>query len=89
VLNDLIYPPLSYTHALASLYIRFRTKLPGPMIRINQLTPALAIQTSAYNNMCYLCEKYAPIDGIAPYNPLIDPSLTGACIVPHLADGLI
>ena len=39
--------------------------------------------------MCYLCEKYAPIDGIDKYNPQIDPSITGACIVPHLAEGLI
>ncbi|KAK4113335.1 hypothetical protein N656DRAFT_828446 [Canariomyces notabilis] len=30
------------------------------------------LRKTAYNNMCYLCEKYAPIDGIAPYNPLID-----------------
>ncbi len=39
--------------------------------------------------MCYLCEKYAPLDGIDKYDPLIDPALTGASIVPHLADGLI
>jgi hypothetical protein len=43
----------------------------------------------AYNNMCYLCEKYAPIDGIDKYDPQIDPSITGARIVPHLAEGLI
>jgi hypothetical protein len=44
---------------------------------------------SAYNNTSYLCEKYAPIDGIDKYDPSIDPSLTGACIDPHLADWLI
>ena len=43
----------------------------------------------AYNNMCYLIEKYAPIEGIDKYDPRIDPSLTGAQIVPHLDDGLI
>ena len=32
--------------------------------------------------MCYLCEKYAPIDGIGKYDPGIDPSITGARIVP-------
>jgi hypothetical protein len=33
--------------------------------------------------MCYLCEKYAPIDGVAKYDPSIDPPITGARIVPH------
>lgn len=33
--------------------------------------------------MCYLCEKYAPVDGIDRYDPSIDPSLTGVRIVPH------
>jgi hypothetical protein len=33
--------------------------------------------------MCYLCEKYAPLEGVDEYNPSIDPSLTGARIVPH------
>lgn len=42
---------------------------------------------SAYNNMCYLCEKYAPIDGIDRYDPQKDPSVTGARIVVH--EGLI
>lgn len=44
---------------------------------------------SAYNNMCYLIEKYAPIDGIDRYDPDIDPSVTGARIIPHLGEGLI
>lgn len=45
--------------------------------------------SSAYNNMCYLIEKYAPIDGIDKYDPLIDPSITGARITPHLAEGFV
>jgi protein-ribulosamine 3-kinase len=49
----------------------------------------MLIHLSAYNNMCYLCEKYAPIDGIDKYDQRIDPSITGARIVPHLAEGLI
>ena len=43
----------------------------------------------AYNNMCYLIEKYAPVEGIDKYDSRIDPSLTGARIVPHLDDDLI
>lgn len=39
--------------------------------------------------MCYLIEKYAPIDGISQYDPLIDPSITGARITPHLSEGFI
>jgi len=39
--------------------------------------------------MCYLIEKYAPIQGIDKYKPDIDPSITGATIIPHLADGFI
>lgn len=50
---------------------------------------SLTFSRRAYNNMCYLCEKYAPIDGIDKYDPMIDPSITGARIVPHLAEGLI
>jgi hypothetical protein len=37
--------------------------------------------------MCYLCEKYAPIEGIDKYDPQIDPSITGARIIVH--EGLI
>lgn len=47
------------------------------------------LRRTAYNNMCYLIEKYAPIDGIDRYDPDIDPSLTGARIIPHLGEGLI
>lgn len=32
----------------------------------------------AYNNMCYLIDKYAPIEGIDKYDPRLDPSVTGA-----------
>lgn len=39
--------------------------------------------------MLYLCDKYAPVEGIDKYDPGIDPWLTGASIVPHMADGLI
>ncbi|KAH9905902.1 Fructosamine kinase-domain-containing protein [Xylariomycetidae sp. FL2044] len=45
--------------------------------------PQNELRKTAYNNMCYLCEKYAPIDGIDRYDPGIDPTLTGACIKPH------
>ncbi|KAK4119054.1 hypothetical protein N657DRAFT_637582 [Parathielavia appendiculata] len=37
----------------------------------------------AYNNMCSLCKKYAPVAGIAKYEPAIDPELTGPQTVPH------
>ena len=39
--------------------------------------------------MCYLSEKYAPIEGIGKYDPSIDPALTGARIVPHSAEDLV
>ncbi|KAK3903586.1 Fructosamine kinase-domain-containing protein [Staphylotrichum tortipilum] len=29
------------------------------------------LRKTAYNNMCYLCEKYAPIEGIAKYDPRV------------------
>ena len=51
--------------------------------------PGSILRKTAYNNMCYLCEEYAPIDGIDKYDPRIDPSITGAGIVPHLLEGLI
>ncbi|KAI0118717.1 Fructosamine kinase-domain-containing protein [Nemania sp. FL0031] len=51
--------------------------------------PRSPLRKTAYNNMLYLCEKYAPIDGVDKYDPRIDPSVTGECIVPHLAEGLI
>ena len=39
----------------------------------------------AYNNMCYLCEKFAPIDGIDKYDPVKDPSVTGVILKPTFA----
>lgn len=36
------------------------------------------IQSRAYNNMCYLIGKYAPIDGVDSYDPSLDPFITGA-----------
>ena len=51
--------------------------------------PGSILRKTAYNNMCYLCEKYAPIDGINEYDPRIDPSMTGDSILPHLLEGLI
>jgi protein-ribulosamine 3-kinase len=32
--------------------------------------------------MCYLCEKFAPLDGIDKYDPQKDPSITGARVLP-------
>ncbi|KAK0702880.1 Fructosamine kinase-domain-containing protein [Apiosordaria backusii] len=51
--------------------------------------PNSSLRKTAYNNMLYLIEKYAPLDGLDRYDSSIDPSITGACIVPHLAEGLI
>ncbi|KAF1851055.1 uncharacterized protein K460DRAFT_401082 [Cucurbitaria berberidis CBS 394.84] len=51
--------------------------------------PGTSLRKSAYNNMCYLCEKYAPVEGIDKYDPRIDPSVTGAYITPHLAGNLV
>ncbi|KAI1460209.1 Fructosamine kinase-domain-containing protein [Annulohypoxylon moriforme] len=48
--------------------------------------PGTILRKTAYNDMCYLCERYAPIRGIDKYNPQIDPSLTGAWIVPHMPE---
>ncbi|KFY46115.1 hypothetical protein V495_02643 [Pseudogymnoascus sp. VKM F-4514 (FW-929)] len=49
--------------------------------------PGSLLRKTAYNNMLYLCEKYAPIDGLDSYDPRFDPSITGASIVPH--EGLV
>ena len=38
---------------------------------------------SAYNDMCYLCEKYAPLEGLGKYDPSQDPEVTGASIMVH------
>ena len=34
----------------------------------------------AYNDMLYLCEKYAPLEGLGTYRPENDVSVTGAYI---------
>ena len=60
-----------------------------PLLAVRGCMLTLGVTIRAYNNMCYLIEKYAPIEGIDKYDSRIDPSLTGACIVPHLDDGLI
>ncbi|EHK27169.1 uncharacterized protein TRIVIDRAFT_188080 [Trichoderma virens Gv29-8] len=51
--------------------------------------PKSDLRKTAYNNMCYLCEKYAPIDGIDKYNPQIDPAIIGVRIIPHIEEDLI
>lgn len=51
--------------------------------------PQSSMRKTAYNNMLYLIEKYAPLNGVDKYDPNIDPSIMGACIVPHLAEGFI
>ena len=38
---------------------------------------------SAYNDMCYLCEKYAPLEGLGKYDSEKDPEVTGARIKVH------
>ncbi|KAL2047679.1 hypothetical protein N7G274_000721 [Stereocaulon virgatum] len=38
---------------------------------------------TAYNDMCYLCEKYAPLEGLGKYDSEKDPSVTGASIQVH------
>ncbi len=38
---------------------------------------------SAYNDMCYLCEKYAPLGSLGKYDAGKDPSVTGARIMAH------
>ena len=42
------------------------------------------VQCRAYNDMCYLCEKYAPLDGLGKYDSHKDPSVTGARIAVQL-----
>lgn len=36
--------------------------------------------------MGYLCEKYAPIDGIDKYDAKKDPSITGTRLVPEIME---
>ncbi|KAL6695294.1 Fructosamine kinase domain-containing protein [Trichoderma pleuroticola] len=37
--------------------------------------PGIITRSIAYNDMCYLCEKYAPLDGIAKYDTSKDPTV--------------
>lgn len=37
----------------------------------------------AYNDMCYLCEKYAPLEGLGKYDSSKDPSVPDALITVH------
>lgn len=37
----------------------------------------------AYNDMCFLCERYAPLENIGKYDPEKDPNVTGSRIVVH------
>ncbi|KAK1723075.1 Fructosamine/Ketosamine-3-kinase [Colletotrichum acutatum] len=45
--------------------------------------PGSQLRSSTCNSMLYLCEKYAPIDGIGKYDKSIGPIETGARIVSH------
>ncbi|KAL6912641.1 hypothetical protein ACHAPO_012046 [Fusarium lateritium] len=44
--------------------------------------PGSITRHTAYNNMCYLCEKYAPIEGIDKYDPALDPIVSGLGLLP-------
>ncbi|KAK0512600.1 hypothetical protein JMJ35_004617 [Cladonia borealis] len=43
--------------------------------------PGSITRQTAYNDMCYLCEKYAPLEGLGKYDGEKDPSVTGAHIL--------
>ncbi|KAF2110007.1 Fructosamine kinase-domain-containing protein [Lophiotrema nucula] len=38
--------------------------------------PGIITRKIAYNGMCYLCEKYAPVEGIGKYDPMLDPTVS-------------
>ncbi|KAF1913117.1 Fructosamine kinase-domain-containing protein [Ampelomyces quisqualis] len=38
--------------------------------------PGIRTRNIAFNDMCYLCEKYAPLADIAKYDPSLDPTIT-------------
>jgi len=42
--------------------------------------PGSISRATAYNDMLYLCEKYAPLEGLGTYRPENDVSVTGAYI---------
>ncbi|KAI0145456.1 Fructosamine kinase-domain-containing protein [Xylariaceae sp. FL1272] len=41
------------------------------------MVPGSTRRKTAFNNMCYLIDKYAPVDGIDKYDPALDPSVSG------------
>ncbi|KAL7917013.1 Fructosamine kinase domain-containing protein [Trichoderma austrokoningii] len=47
-------------------------------INYSAMRPGSIRRKTAYNNMCYLIHKYAPIEGIEQYDPRSDPFVTGA-----------
>ncbi|KAI4864622.1 Fructosamine/Ketosamine-3-kinase [Hypoxylon rubiginosum] len=38
--------------------------------------PGIITRRIAYNDMCYLCEKYAPLEDLDSYDPELDPTVT-------------
>lgn len=47
-------------------------------INYSAMRPGSIRRKTAYNNMCYLIHKYAPIEGVEQYDPRSDPFVTGA-----------
>ncbi|KAH7316946.1 Fructosamine kinase-domain-containing protein [Stachybotrys elegans] len=47
-------------------------------INYSAMCPGSIRRKTAYNNMCYLVQKYAPIEGVDQYDPDSDPFVTGA-----------
>ena len=52
-------------------------------MRSLNIVQATDSRSSAYNDMCYLCEKYAPLESLGKYDSDKDPSVTGARITVH------
>ena len=46
----------------------------------NRIGPKTNSSFRAYNDMLYLCEKYAPLDSLERYRPENDVSVTGAYV---------
>ncbi|KAI0202547.1 Fructosamine kinase-domain-containing protein [Astrocystis sublimbata] len=44
--------------------------------------PGIITRKIAYNDMCFLCEKYAPLDTIDKYDPSLDPVVTPGIVPP-------
>ena len=45
--------------------------------------PGSITRQTAHSDMCYLCEKYAPLESLGRYHSARDPSVTGARILVH------